>query len=155
MLLETKNISNQSLMVMLLIVAWLPLPKYNKTEVNSLLNVSTLFLFIFISTFSNIREIKWMWTTWTKRATFIVTKTLYHEAYHYTISEIVHPSLSKDMKGPMQFKRDKCYSLMLLCLKINCINLITKETKPLHHQARLHIVLLQIFLHVILLLSAL
>ena len=41
-------------------------------------------------------------------------------------SKIVHPSLSKDMKGPMQIKTDKCYSLMLFCLKINCINLRTK-----------------------------
>ena len=32
----------------------------------------------------------------------------------------------EDMKGPMQIKRDKCYSLMLLCLKISCINLRTK-----------------------------
>ena len=41
--------------------------------------------------------------------------------WNTTISKIVHPSLSKDMKGPMQIKRGKCYSLMLLCLKINCI----------------------------------
>ena len=43
-----------------------------------------------------------------------------------TITKIVHPSLLKDMKGPVQIKRDKCYSLMLLCLKINFINLRTK-----------------------------
>ena len=40
--------------------------------------------------------------------------------------KIVHPSLSKDLKGPTQIKGDKCYSLMLLCLKMNCINLRTK-----------------------------
>ena len=44
-----------------------------------------------------------------------------------TISKIVHdPSSSKDMKGPVQIESDKCYSLMILCLKINCINLRTK-----------------------------
>ena len=88
MLLETKNISNQSLMVMLLkwhdchnwratstrkpkkewkfeCISWIKkpnqllfLPKYNKTQVNSLLNVSMVFLFIFISTLTNIRQ-KW------------------------------------------------------------------------------------------------
>ena len=42
------------------------------------------------------------------------------------ISKIVHLSLSKDMKGPMQIKRDKCYALILLCLLISCINLRTK-----------------------------
>ena len=52
-------------------------------------------------------------------------KALYPMAYHY-IRNIAHPSLSKDMKGPMYIKRDKCYSLMLFCLKINCINLRTK-----------------------------
>ena len=41
-------------------------------------------------------------------------------------SKIVHLSLSKDMKGAMQMKRDKCYSLMLLCLKMNCLNLRIK-----------------------------
>ena len=89
MLLETKNISNQSLMVMLLkwhdchnwratstrkpkkewkfeCISWIKkpnqllfLPKYNKTQVNSLLNVSVLFLFFFISTLTNIRQINW------------------------------------------------------------------------------------------------
>ena len=29
-------------------------------------------------------------------------------------NKIVHPSLSKDMKVPMQIQRGKCYSLMLL-----------------------------------------
>ena len=43
----------------------------------------------------------------------------HYMAYHYT-SKIVHPSLSKDMKGPMQIKRAKFYSLMLLCLKFKC-----------------------------------
>ena len=36
------------------------LPKYNKTQVNSLLNVSMLFIFIFISTLTNIRQINWI-----------------------------------------------------------------------------------------------
>ena len=56
--------------------------------------------------------------------TFIATKTLHHMAYH--ISKIAHPSLSKDMTGPVQIERGKCYSLMLLCLKINCINIRAK-----------------------------
>ena len=52
----------------------------------------------------------------------------------------------------MQIKRGKCYSLMLLCLKINCIN-ITKKS-PYHPQAGRHRALFQIYLHVILLMSA-
>ena len=51
-----------------------------------------------------------------------------YTTWNTTISKIVHSSLSKDMKGPMQIKRGKCYSLMLLCLKINCINIRTKRT---------------------------
>ena len=43
-----------------------------------------------------------------------------------TVSKIVHPPLSKDMKGPMEIKRGKCYSLMLLCLKIKSINMRIK-----------------------------
>ena len=46
--------------------------------------------------------------------------------YSHEIYRIVHPSLSKDMKGPIQINRDECYSLMLLCLKINSINIRTK-----------------------------
>ena len=34
--------------------------------------------------------------------------------WHTTVSKIVHQSLSKDMTGPMQIKRGKCYSFMLL-----------------------------------------
>ena len=37
-----------------------------------------------------------------------------------------YPSLPKDMKSEVQIKRCKCYSLMLLNLKIKCINLKTK-----------------------------
>ena len=46
--------------------------------------------------------------------------------WFFTISRIVHSPLSKEMKGPMRIKGGKCYSLMLLCLKINCINIRTK-----------------------------
>ena len=35
-------------------------------------------------------------------------------SWHTTINKIVHPSLSEDMKGPMQNKKDKGYSLILL-----------------------------------------
>ena len=45
-----------------------------------------------------------------------------YATWNTTISKIVHPSLSKDIKGLMQIKRSKCYWLMLLYLKINCIN---------------------------------
>ena len=65
----------------------------------------------------------------------------------------VHPSLSKDMKGPMQIKRGKSYSLMLFCLKINCINIRTKKKSPYHQQARRHRALFQLYLHVILQMS--
>ena len=75
------------------------LPKYSKTQVNSLLNVSMQFIFIFISTLTNI-----------------IGKST---GYFY-------PSLPKDITGPMQIKRYKCYSLMLICLKIKFINLRTK-----------------------------
>ena len=34
--------------------------------------------------------------------------------WHTTICKVVHPLFSKNMKGPMQIKRDKYYSLMLL-----------------------------------------
>ena len=37
-----------------------------------------------------------------------------YAVWNTTISKIAHPSLSKDIKGPMQIKRGKCYSLMLL-----------------------------------------
>ena len=37
----------------------------------------------------------------------------------------------KNMKGQTQAKRSKCHSLLLLCLKINCINIRTKSTKYL------------------------
>ena len=36
------------------------LPKYNKTQVDSLFNVSLLFLFIFMSTLKNIRQVNWI-----------------------------------------------------------------------------------------------
>ena len=58
----------------------------------------------------------------TKKVTFIAT----HLIWHSTFSNISHPPLSKNMKGPMQIKRSKCYSLMLLSLKINCRNIRTK-----------------------------
>ena len=140
MLLETKNNTNQSLMIMLLIVIPLtdePLPCLKpkkewefkckswikklincyfsqniKKQVNSLLNVSLLFLFISINTLTNIRQINWIF--------------LKHIIKYTTISKIIHPSLRKQMKGPMQIMKDKCYSSMLLCLKINYINLKTK-----------------------------
>ena len=83
-----------------------------KKQVNSLLNVSLLFLFISINTLTNIRQINWIF--------------LKHIIKYTTISKIIHPSLRKQMKGPMQIRKDKCYSSMLLCLKINYINLKTK-----------------------------
>ena len=89
--------------------------------------------------------------TSTKKAIFIAMHLKKH-IWHTTISKIIHPSLSKNKKGPMQIKRSKCYSLMLLCLKINCIN-ITKKS-PYHPQAGRHRALFQIYLHVILLMSA-
>ena len=66
-------------------------------------------------------------TTLTKTAIFIATHLKRHMAYHYqTITKITHPSLPKDIEGPMQIKRGLCYSLMLLYLKMNCINIRTK-----------------------------
>ena len=62
--------------------------------------------------------------TSTKQAICIATHL--KNIWDTTFSKIAHPSLSKNMKGPMQIKRGKCYSLMLLCLKINCINIRTK-----------------------------
>ena len=59
-------------------------------------------------------------------AIFMATHFKKHVIWHATTSKIAYPSLSKDMKGPMQIRRGECYSLMLLCLKINCINIRTK-----------------------------
>ena len=66
--------------------------------------------------------------------------------WHTTISKIVHPSLSKDIKSIMQIKRDKCCSLMLLCLKIYCIKLEPNKQSSYHHQARPYRVLFQTLL---------
>ena len=55
-----------------------------------------------------------------------INKNGYFYIMTYRYSKIVHPSLSKDMKGPMQIKRSEWYSLMLIRLKINCINIKTK-----------------------------
>ena len=154
-LLETKNIQNQSLMVMLLIVPWL-LQLANHFHVKNLkmnesLNVNLEEKKLINCCFSqNItkHKLKLTWcihaisfylckylnkylgnqlitfiSTWTKRATFTATKIY---IMHTTIIKIVHPLLSKDMKGPMQIKRGKCNSFMLLCLKINCMNLRNK-----------------------------
>ena len=78
----------------------------NKTQVNSLLNVPMLFLYNHMN----------------KEGYFYSHENIWHT----TISKIVDPSLSKDMKGLMQIKRGKCYSLMLLYLKISYINVRTK-----------------------------
>ena len=44
-----------------------------------------------------------------------------------TIIKIVRTSLHyQDIEGPMQIERGKSYSLILLCLKINCINVRIK-----------------------------
>ena len=65
-------------------------------------------------------------TTSTKTAIFVAMHLKEHSIWHTTTSQIVYLSLSKDMKIPMQIKRGKCYSLMILCLKFNCINRRTK-----------------------------
>ena len=82
------------------------LPKYNKTQVNSLLNVSMLFLFTFISTLTNIGEIGYFYNHVNKKGYFYIHENLIY-IWHSTISKIVHPLLSKDMKYPMQINRDK------------------------------------------------
>ena len=46
------------------------------------------------------------------------TPLKHYMAYHY--------QQEKDMKGPMQIKRGKCYSLILLFLKINFVSSKTK-----------------------------
>ena len=70
------------------------------------------------------------------------------------ISKIVHPSLPKDITGATQIKRDKCYSLMLLCLKINCINFKNQINKVPTIIKQDDTVLFQIFMQVFLLMSA-
>ena len=62
--------------------------------------------------------------TSTKKSIFIATHLKKYMAYHF--SKIVHPSLSKNMKVAIEIKRSKCYSLMLLWLKIIWINIRTK-----------------------------
>ena len=50
--------------------------------------------------------------------------------WQINISKVVRPSLHyQDMKGPKQIERGKCYSLMLLCLKFNCVNIRIKLAK--------------------------
>ena len=49
-----------------------------------------------------------------KRSTFIATKTLHHMAYHALLARLSIPDYQKDIKGLMQIKTGKCYSLMLL-----------------------------------------
>ena len=91
MLLETKNISNQSPMV---IVAWLP-------ELTGHFHVE------------NLKKNEGL--IMNKKGYFYSHENITsHAIWNTTISKIVHTSLSKDIKGPMQIKRGKCYSLMLL-----------------------------------------
>ena len=116
-----------------------------------------LFLFIFISTLTNIRQINWAFLKSHEQKGLIQPRKHQIIIWHTTISKIVHPSLSKNMKGPIQIKREKCYSLMLLCLKINCIKLRTKYTKSLPSSSKTtksSFPNIQIFLRVILLMSA-
>ena len=67
-------------------------------------------------------------TTSTKTNIFTVMQLKKHSYdISTTISKVIRPSLHyQDMKGPMQIKSGKCYSLMLPCLKINCINMSSK-----------------------------
>ena len=82
-----------------------------------------LFLFIFINTLTNIRQINWILLKLPEQKMLLLKTRKHYIIWHTTISKIVHPSLSKDIKSTMQIKRDKCCSLMLLCLKIYCIKL--------------------------------
>ena len=101
------------------------LPKYNKTQFNSLLSVSMLFLFTFISTLTNIRQINW-----------IFYNHMNKKGYFYSHENIISygiPLLPRlfipHYQNTWKFQcklRDKYYSLMLRCLKINYINLRTK-----------------------------
>ena len=82
-----------------------------------------IFPFIFIRTF--IKKMNWIFYNHVNKKGYFSNHENIISYDITTISKIVHPSLSKDMKGPVQINVN-CYSLMLLCLKINCINLRTK-----------------------------
>ena len=69
-------------------------------------------------------------------------------------SKIVHPSLSKDMKSSMQIKRGNS-TLLLINATLSKNQLYKHNNKILYHQqARRHRAIFQIYLHVILLMSA-
>ena len=145
-LLEIKNISSQSLIVMFAdsdmiflterisiskpkkewkfkCKSWIKktyqlqlFPKYNKTQVSSLLNVSYFFLFFQCVNKYYANQLDIFYIHMNKKDYFYSPENIsYGIPLLGPISNIVHPSLSKDMKGTM-----------LLCLKINCINLRTK-----------------------------
>ena len=107
------------------------LPKYNKSHKFTAYLMYLCYFFSYLYKYLNryrANQLDIFITTSTKRATFIATKYI---IWHTTISKIGHPSLSKDFKGPIQINRGKCYSSMLLCLKINCINIKATKTKSL------------------------
>ena len=168
MLLETKKISNQLLVVLLLMLIMIalteePLPCWKnpkkerkfkcKSWIKKLINccfsqnitkhkltaylMYLCYFFSYLSKYLNrywVNQLDIFITTSTKTAILIAKHLKKHMAYNYT-NKIVHPSLSKDMKGAMQIKRGKCYSLMLLCLKIRCTWEPNKRS-PYHQQSK-------------------
>ena len=105
------------------------LPKYNKTQVYSLLNVSMVFLFLSLQEPQQIlyKSTGYFFNHINKNSYFYshtLQKTLYISIWHS--HHYQHSSIPKNKKGIMQIKRGKCYSLILLCLKINYVNNKTK-----------------------------
>ena len=91
-----------------------------------------LFLFILISTLTNIREINWVFLQPHEQEGLFLQPRKQYIIWHTTISQQDCPSLIiKRHEKSNANQGDKCYSLMLLCLKINCINLRSKRRKSL------------------------
>ena len=87
------------------------LPEYNKTHKLTAFLIYLCYFFSYLYKYLDkywANELDIFMTISTKMAIFIAMHLKKH------ISKIVHLSLSKDMKGPMQIRKGKCYSLMLL-----------------------------------------
>ena len=70
-----------------------------------------IFPFIFIRTF--IKKMNWIFYNHVNKKGYFSNHENIISYDITTISKIVHPSLSKDMKGPVQIKRGKFYSLSI------------------------------------------
>ena len=120
------------------------LPKYSKRQVNSSLNYGYFsYLCRYINRYWG-NQLDIFTTTSTKTAIFLATHLKKH-FYDIPLPEdCPFLIIKRYMKDPMQIKRGKCYSLVLLCLKSTCMYKHNQVNKG---------ILFQVFLHIILLMS--